>query len=65
LSDEDAQVSKAYGVYKKKKLYGREFWGVERTTFVIDKDGIIRRVFPKVKVDGHIEEVFDFIRNNL
>jgi peroxiredoxin Q/BCP len=65
LSDTDAHVAKAYGVYRKKKLYGREFWGVQRATFVIDKDGIIRKVFPKVKVDGHSEEVLDFIRRNM
>ncbi len=65
LSDTDAKVSKAYGAYAKKKLYGREFWGVVRTTFIIDKEGIVRKVFPKVKVNGHSEEVLDFIRENL
>ncbi len=65
LSDTDAEVSKAYGVYRKKKLYGREFWGIVRSTFIIDKEGIIRKVFPKVKVAGHTEEVFDFIEENL
>ncbi|MFQ5837716.1 MAG: thioredoxin-dependent thiol peroxidase [Thermoplasmata archaeon] len=65
LSDTNGEVSKAYGVYKKKKLYGREFWGIERTTFIIGKDGVIRRVFPRVKVDGHTEEVLDFVRENL
>ena len=57
LSDPDNKVAKAYGVYKKKSLYGREFMGIERTTFIIDRAGIIRRVFPKVKVNGHTEEV--------
>ncbi len=65
LSDAEAEVSKAYGVYRKKKLYGREFWGVVRTTFIIDRDGVIRKVFPKVRVDGHTEEVMDFIKENL
>ncbi len=57
LADPGNQVCRLYGVYKKKSLYGREFMGVERTTFVIDKSGVVRRVFPKVKVDGHTEEV--------
>jgi peroxiredoxin Q/BCP len=57
LSDTGNKVTKAYGVYKKKSLYGREFMGIERTTFVIDRNGKVRKVFPKVKVDGHTEEV--------
>ncbi|MGH7815622.1 MAG: thioredoxin-dependent thiol peroxidase [Candidatus Binataceae bacterium] len=57
LADPDNQVTRAYGVYKKKSLYGREFMGIERTTFLIDKSGMVRKVFPKVKVDGHTEEV--------
>ena len=57
LADPENQVTKAYGVYKKKSLYGREFMGIERTTFIIDRDGVIRKVFPKVKVNGHTEEV--------
>jgi thioredoxin-dependent peroxiredoxin len=57
LSDPDNKIAKAYGVYKKKSLYGREFMGIERTTFIIDREGIIRRVFSKVKVNGHTDEV--------
>ncbi len=57
LADPGNKVCRLYGVYKKKSLYGREFMGIERTTFVIDKSGVVRRVFPKVKVDGHTEEV--------
>ncbi|HXZ86922.1 MAG TPA: thioredoxin-dependent thiol peroxidase [Candidatus Binataceae bacterium] len=57
LSDAGNTVCKAYGVYKKKSLYGREFMGIERTTFIIARDGTIRKVFPKVKVNGHTEEV--------
>jgi thioredoxin-dependent peroxiredoxin len=57
LSDAGNAVCKAYGVYKKKSLYGREFMGIERTTFIIGREGTIRKVFPKVKVNGHIEEV--------
>lgn len=57
LSDEEAKVSKAYGVYKEKKLYGRTFWGIMRTTFVIGPNGKIQAIYPKVKVEGHVEEV--------
>jgi peroxiredoxin Q/BCP len=57
LADPDNTVTKAYGVYKMKSLYGREYMGIERTTFIIDQKGVIRKVFPKVKVNGHTEEV--------
>jgi peroxiredoxin Q/BCP len=57
LSDPDATVSKAYGVYKLKNLYGRKSWGIERSTFVIDPTGRVQACFRKVKVDGHIDEV--------
>ena len=62
LSDAGNAVCKAYGVYKKKSLYGREFMGIERTTFVIGRDGTIRKVFPKVKVNGHTEEVIEALK---
>lgn len=57
LSDADHKAGRAYGVYKKKSLYGREFMGIERTTFIVDRGGVIRKVFPKVKVAGHTEQV--------
>jgi len=57
LADEGARVSKLYGVYKQKSMYGRSFWGLERTTFVIAPDGKIKAIFPRVKVDGHDLEV--------
>jgi peroxiredoxin len=57
LSDPAHAVTTAYGVYKKKSLYGREFMGIERTTFIIGADGLIKRIFPKVKVNGHTAEV--------
>jgi thioredoxin-dependent peroxiredoxin len=57
LSDPGNQITKVYQVYKRKSLYGRDFMGIERTTFIIGQDGSIRRVFPKVKVNGHVEEV--------
>lgn len=61
LSDEKAEVSKLYGVYKQKNLYGKKFWGIERSTFVIDEAGIIRKIFRKVKVDNHIPEVLQIL----
>lgn len=57
LSDESKTMIQAYGVWKEKTLYGRKFMGIERTTVVISEDGTIKRVFPKVKVNGHIAEV--------
>lgn len=57
LSDEDAVISKAYGVYKEKSMYGRKYWGIERSTFVIDAAGRIKALFRKVKVPGHVDEV--------
>ena len=57
LSDPDAAVCKAYGVYKQKSMYGRTYWGIERTTFIIDERGRIAAIFPKVSVDGHSQAV--------
>jgi thioredoxin-dependent peroxiredoxin len=57
LADTDNKVAKAYGVYAMKSLYGRQFMGIIRTTFVIDRSGFVRKVFPKVKVNGHSGEV--------
>ena len=57
LSDPGNTVTKAYGVYKKKSLYGREFMGIERTTFIIGRDSVIKQIFPKVKVNGHTGEI--------
>jgi peroxiredoxin Q/BCP len=57
LSDPDAEVQKAYGVWKEKNMYGKKVMGTERTTVVIGADGKVERVFPKVKVEGHAAEV--------
>src|SRR5277367_3724806 len=62
LADPGNKVCKLYGVYKMKSLYGREFMGIERTTFIIDKTGVVRKVFPKVKVNGHTEEVLEALK---
>lgn len=61
LSDESKSVIKAYGVWKKKSLYGRTFLGIVRTTFVVGEDGTIEYIFPKVRVDGHSREVLDVL----
>jgi peroxiredoxin Q/BCP len=62
LSDANAVVCKDYGVYKPLTYKGATFMGIERTTFVIDKHGIIRKVYPKVAVDKHADEVLNFVR---
>jgi thioredoxin-dependent peroxiredoxin len=57
LADADHAVAEAYGVWKEKSNYGRKYMGVERTTFLIDAEGRIARIFAKVKVDGHSDAV--------
>jgi peroxiredoxin Q/BCP len=57
LADVDHKTSDDYGVWKEKSMYGKKYMGVERTTFVIDPKGKIKKIFPKVKVEGHAEEV--------
>ena len=57
LSDPDKTVIQKYGVWKERSLYGKKLMGIERTTFVIDKNGVIQKIFPQVKVSGHFEEV--------
>ena len=61
LADEDHEVAEAYGVWKEKSMYGRKYWGVERSTFVIDRDGTIEKVFRKVRPEGHAGAVADFL----
>ena len=61
LADEDAAVCKLYGVYKLKNLYGKKYMGIERTTFVIDRTGRIAQIYPKVKVEGHIPALLEFV----
>ncbi|MGA2668214.1 MAG: thioredoxin-dependent thiol peroxidase [Ignavibacteria bacterium] len=59
LSDETKKVLKDYGVWKEKSMYGRKYMGIERTTYVIDEKGKIEKIFNKVKVDGHIDEILE------
>jgi thioredoxin-dependent peroxiredoxin len=64
LADPEKQACEAYGVWKEKSMYGRKYMGVERTTFVIDKKGVVAKIFPKVKVDGHSAEVLEAIKRS-
>ena len=57
LADEDRAVAKKYGAWGEKVLYGRKSIGMIRSTFVIDAEGVVRKVFPRVRVDGHAEQV--------
>ena len=61
LSDENDEVCEAYGVWKEKSMYGKKFMGIERSTFLIDADGKIARVWRKVKVPGHADEVLEAV----
>ena len=62
VSDEDKAICKAYGVWVKKSMYGREYMGVARTTFIVGKDGKIEKIYEKVKPEGHAEEVLEFLK---
>ena len=59
LADTDKQVAEAYGTWKEKSMYGKTYMGIERTTFIIDRQGKISHIFPKVKVEQHYDEVLD------
>ena len=63
LSDEDHGVLESYGVWQEKNMYGRKTMGISRTTYIIGTDGKVIRAFPKVKVDGHIQEVLGALRS--
>lgn len=57
VSDEDGDMCESFGVWQEKSLYGRKFMGIVRATFLLDEKGVIREVWPKVKVKGHAAEV--------
>ena len=63
LADEDFDVSTRYGAYKERERDGKKFMGIERTTFLIDKDGVLRKIYPNVNVEGHSEEVLNDIKS--
>ena len=62
LADTDHAVAEAYGVWKEKNNYGKTYWGIERATFVIDKEGKIAKIYPRVKVEEHTRKVLEFVR---
>jgi peroxiredoxin Q/BCP len=62
LSDEDKEAAKAYGVWQLKKLYGKEYMGIVRSTFLVNPDGKIAHIWPKVKVKGHAQEVLEKLK---
>ncbi len=59
LADPDNTIAEAYGVWKEKNMYGRKFMGIERSTFLIDPQGKIRKIWRRVKVDGHVDAVIE------
>ncbi len=61
-SDEDGTVTEAYGTWVEKSMYGRQYMGIERATFLIDGKGVVRKVWRKVKVPGHVEEVLAAVK---
>lgn len=62
LADESTDMLAAYGVWKEKSMYGRKYMGVERTTLLIDGKGVVREVWPKVKVAGHAAAVLEAVK---
>ncbi len=63
LSDENANVCEDYGVWKEKSMYGKTYMGIERSTFLIAPDGTIARIWNKVKVPGHVEDVLGAVQD--
>ena len=63
VADVEQKVCETYGVWQEKSMYGKTYMGVVRSTFVIDAGGVVRKVFPKVKVDGHSDAVLEAIHS--
>ena len=63
LSDAEGNVCEDFGVWKEKSMYGKTYMGIERSTFIIDKSGVVVKEWRKVKVAGHVDEVMEVIRN--
>ena len=62
LADEEEVACKAFDVIKMKNMYGKQVRGIERSTFVIDRDGVVRKAWRGVKVAGHAQDVLDFVK---
>ncbi|MCT2534365.1 thioredoxin-dependent thiol peroxidase [Aquibacillus koreensis] len=65
LVDEDHKVAEDYGVWQLKKKFGKEYMGIVRSTFIIDKEGVLQKEYREVKVKGHVDDALTFIRENL
>lgn len=65
LADTENEVAKLYDVWKLKKMFGREFYGIERSTFIIDAEGILRQEWRRVRVKGHIDDTIKYVKENL
>jgi peroxiredoxin Q/BCP len=63
VADADHKVAEDYGTWVEKSMYGRKYMGIERSTFVIGKDGRIKKIFRKVKPEGHAEEVYETLQS--
>lgn len=63
ISDSDGSICESFGVWVEKSMYGRKYMGIERATFLIDSNGVIQRIWRKVSVTGHIDEVLSEIKN--
>jgi len=63
LSDEDGSVCEAYGTWVEKSMYGKKYMGIERSTFLIDEEGVIRAIWRKVKVTDHVKDVIGELQN--
>ena len=61
LADTGHDVAERYGVWKEKSMYGKKYWGNERTTFIIDEEGRIEKVLPKVKPEQHVQQLIDLL----
>jgi len=62
LSDPEQKLAEKYGVWKEKSMYGRKYMGIERSTFILDKNGNIAKEWRKVKVKGHVDEVLEYLK---
>lgn len=62
LSDEGGKVAGRYGAWREKQMFGNKYMGIDRSTFVIDQNGVLRRIFRNVKVEGHVDQVLQAVR---
>lgn len=62
LADTEGKAIESYGVWKEKNMYGRKYMGIERTTFIVDTEGKIKKIYPKVSVTGHVDQVLEDLK---